>query len=151
MAQPAALVLGALVAVASLALCCLFAAVAAVLCRHRRSAPRPRVVPPPPVASKPMELSVISAPAPATVRPHRHLRRSAGDEVCQSALLCEETTNMEEAWRRKSDPPRSGKKHAFQAAAFAYKYKCCGVEVIIIVSHLNFNIKMHNYDCRIKK
>ncbi|XP_059469923.1 hemicentin-1-like [Neocloeon triangulifer] len=95
-AQPAALVLGALVAVASLALCCLFAAVATVLCRQRRSSrPRAAVKPPAPEEEKPsVELSVISAPA--TVRPHRHLptqRRSQVEaEMCQQheALLAKE-------------------------------------------------------------
>lgn len=95
MTQPAALVLGALVAVASLALCCLFAAVATVLCRQRRSS-RPRGAgaaskSPSPVEEKPpVELSVISAPA--TVRPHRHLttqRRSQVEVVegCQHEAL----------------------------------------------------------------
>ncbi|KAF4521868.1 hypothetical protein B566_EDAN003744, partial [Ephemera danica] len=111
-AQPAALVLGALVAVASLALCCLFAAVAAVLCRHRRAAPRSRPQPP---ADKPLELSVIAppppAPAPATVRPHRHLgphRRSAGqqdnDPSSQTALLTEQVNDP--SWRRSSGEPQ---------------------------------------------
>ncbi|XP_065339430.1 hemicentin-1 isoform X2 [Cloeon dipterum] len=98
--QPAALVLGALVAVASLALCCLFAAVATVLCKQRRSSrPRAAVKPPAVEEEKPaVELSVISAPA--TVRPHRHLpmlRRSQVEmEHCQQqeALLPKETITI---------------------------------------------------------
>jgi len=130
--QPAALVLGALVAVASLALCCLFAAVATVLCRQRRSN-RPRgqvaIKPPAPEEEKPsVELSVISAPA--TVRPHRHLttqRRSQVEVVdgCQhEALLAKEAhghcavhpqlpQDVCGTWRRSKEIPRIGKCRSF--------------------------------------